>query len=43
VIDRVCGAKGCRSDADVLIDHDDHGQLVVCEGCASGHRVIGHV
>lgn len=40
---RVCGATGCRSDADVVIEHDDHGRLVVCEHCADDGQVIGLV
>lgn len=38
-----CGALGCRADADVVIDHPDHGSRTVCHECAGGYDVIDHV
>ena len=38
-----CGAMGCRSDADVVIDHPEHGHRTVCEDCAEGYEVVRNV
>ncbi|WP_277540206.1 hypothetical protein [Haloarcula laminariae] len=38
-----CGSLGCHADAAVVIDHPDHGERIVCEGCAAGHEVVRHV
>lgn len=38
-----CGALGCRHPADVVVDHPEHGERVVCEDCTDGHEVIRRV
>ncbi|WP_265111895.1 hypothetical protein [Halosolutus halophilus] len=38
-----CGALGCTEKADVVIDHPEHGERTVCEGCAGDYEVIRHV
>ena len=38
-----CGALGCTDDADVVIDHPEHGERTVCNSCADGHVVICRV
>lgn len=41
---RCCGALGCtETDGLVVIDHPDHGELVVCEDDAGRYEVVGHV
>ncbi|WP_114576685.1 hypothetical protein [Saliphagus sp. LR7] len=35
-----CGSMGCRTEAEAIIDHPDHGERVVCAGCADGHEVV---
>jgi hypothetical protein len=39
----ICGAMGCTVDADVVIDHPERGELVVCDDHAADHEVIRHV
>jgi hypothetical protein len=36
----ICGAMGCTVDADVVIDHPEKGELVVCNGHAADHEVV---
>ncbi|WP_188977150.1 hypothetical protein [Halocalculus aciditolerans] len=38
-----CGCGGCTDSADVVIDHPDHGERVVCEQHIRGYPVIRHV
>lgn len=35
-----CGALGCSADADVVIDHPEHGERTVCRDHARDYRVI---
>ncbi|ACM56338.1 hypothetical protein [Halorubrum lacusprofundi] len=39
----VCGALGCSDDADVVVDHPNHGERVVCADHADGQEVVGDV
>ena len=36
----VCGALGCSDDAEVVVDHPDHGERVVCADHADDLEVI---
>ncbi|WP_169924317.1 hypothetical protein [Natrinema ejinorense] len=38
-----CGALGCTDNADAVIDHPKHGELTVCNECATGYVVIRRV
>ncbi|WP_175480068.1 hypothetical protein [Natrinema salaciae] len=38
-----CGSLGCTDDADVVIDHPKHGELTVCDCCATGYMVVRRV
>ncbi|QLG47917.1 hypothetical protein [Natrinema halophilum] len=38
-----CGALGCTEAADVVIDHPERGEIVVCNDCTSGYVVVRHV
>ncbi|WP_195892439.1 hypothetical protein [Halopiger goleimassiliensis] len=38
-----CGALGCTEDADVVINHPEHGRRTVCENHAEGHEVVADV
>lgn len=40
---KFCGCAGCLASADVVVEHPDHGQRVVCEGHVGGLEVIGDV
>jgi hypothetical protein len=38
-----CGCFGCTEDADVVIDHPERGEIVVCEDDTDGHEVVRRV
>lgn len=38
-----CGTLGCTDDADVVIDHPEHGERTVCEEHTGGYEVIRRV
>lgn len=38
-----CGNLGCRTEADCVIDHPDHGERTVCADHARGYPVIRRV
>lgn len=38
-----CACLGCRTEADVVIDHPDHGERPVCEACAGDYEVVRDV
>ncbi|MFC6718086.1 hypothetical protein ACFQGT_10645 [Natrialbaceae archaeon GCM10025810] len=38
-----CGALGCRSAADVVIRHTEHGKRTVCEEHAGDDEVVRDV
>lgn len=42
-VTRTCGALGCTDPADVVIDHPDHGERVVCDDDADGYEVVDDV
>jgi hypothetical protein len=35
-----CGCIGCHEEADVVIDHPEHGHRTVCDDHAAGHEVV---
>ena len=39
----VCGALSCTADGEVVIDHPDHGERVVCADHIDSHEVVGNV
>jgi len=38
-----CGCLGCKEAATVVIDHEQHGERLVCDSCADGHEVVRDV
>jgi hypothetical protein len=40
---KTCGALSCHKDAEVVIDHPEHGERTVCADHAEGYEVVRHV
>lgn len=38
-----CGALGCTEEAEVVIDHPEHGERTVCDDHARDHLVVCRV
>ncbi|SEO69868.1 hypothetical protein SAMN05216388_101733 [Halorientalis persicus] len=40
---KTCGVLGCGADAEVVIDHPEHGERTVCGSCAADFEVVRDV